>query len=156
GNVAAWDASTGQRLAGPPPRLVNDSRTATSPDGRRSAEAAGNLVRLQHQPDFMEAWQRRENRGRERLQRRPQADSDWHQAQFTAALEAGDDFCASFHAKYLLRQRPWDDSLHLQRAQALARLGRREEAVTHLMHAFFFKSRSAPRTAATAASSSGG
>jgi Flp pilus assembly protein TadD len=88
-----------------------------------------------------ERKKRDDERTREKLTRWARFDPQWHRAELLDAQQQGNPFAAAFHAEKLLREQPYDARLHLERAYALADLGRPTEAATHLMHALFLHPR---------------
>ena len=62
-------------------------------------------------------------------------DPAFHRRHADAARLSNDAFAAAFHLGRLLLHDPADAALHAQRAVAVARLGRLDEAVGHLAEA---------------------
>jgi WD40 repeat protein len=127
----AWDVSTGQLLPEATAVMPSGGREATSPNGWLQVFLTPNDIYLERSDP--EIWKQSEARARELLARRTAFDPDWHRKQ----IRSGDDFAAAFHLARLVREQFWDSSLHIEAAHVLARLGRRQESATHLMHALF-------------------
>jgi WD40 repeat protein/Flp pilus assembly protein TadD len=133
--IFAWSAVTGKLLPDAPPEMPPGS-------GREAATADGSLrVNIEHGrirvycSDLEKERQLREARDRALLHRLSHFDVDWHRQQLDEALAARDDFAAAIHVERLLRGQPWDAGVHVLATHALARLGRRQEAATHLAQA---------------------
>jgi WD40 repeat protein len=134
GKVVAWNTRTGRLLAHAPREMPEGEPILRLPDGRTlGRRIIGDGVLL--------IDTRKEMRSRERLAGWSRFDPDWHRSQLLASKQSEKSFAASFHLGRLLREYPYDASLHMQRAHALAQLGRAEEAATHLMHALFLHPR---------------
>jgi WD40 repeat protein/Flp pilus assembly protein TadD len=138
--LLVWDSTTGRPLGEASVALPAASREATSPDGRLhvSVDPRDNrtvLVRRLRQdgrfpddagvppPGFQDF------------------DPDLHLRLAGEAEDTGNAFAAAFHVGLVLRHRPHDAVLHVRHAHLLAELGRREQAVTHLLHALFLHPR---------------
>jgi hypothetical protein len=130
GKVVAWDTRTGRLLPDAPREMPEGEPILRLPDGRtlgRRMEGDGVLL----------IDTQKQMRSRERLAGWSRFDPDWHRSQLLQSQQLGKTFATSFHLDRLLREYPYDASLHIQRAHALARMSRAAEAATHLMHALF-------------------
>jgi WD40 repeat protein/tetratricopeptide (TPR) repeat protein len=136
GKVFAWSAVSGQSLPDAPARLPVAARTIDI-EGKLRVSLEEGRVRVVF-PEAQRQWQARD---RALLERLSAFDPRWHRRQSEGAVEAGDDFAAAYHLERLLREQPWDAALHVRQASALARLGRHQQAATHLMHALFLNPR---------------
>jgi tetratricopeptide (TPR) repeat protein len=140
GRVIVWSAATGKRLPEGPAEMPTLGGEVASPDCRVRATLDGALL-IVLRPELAQARRLRQARDRERLLRLANFERGWHLDALHAAVQAGDDVAAAFHLGRLLGAEPWDASLHIRQAHVLARLGRRRESVTHLMHALFINPR---------------
>jgi Flp pilus assembly protein TadD len=138
--ILAWNSTTGRPLPNPPAAMPAAAREAVSLNARlhASIDPRNNTTVLIRRltpggqviddsrllpPGFYDF------------------DPDRHLRLADEAEDAGNHFAAAFHVGLLLRQQPHDASLHVRHAHLLAALGRREQAVTHLLHALFLHPR---------------
>jgi WD40 repeat protein len=112
-----WDLSSGKPLTGA--RAPHHPVHPVSPDGRWFAHTEGNLIRLV--PIL-------KGNERPRLRRLALPNSGWHQRQALASEVEGDWFGAAVHLGRLLQLHPWDATIQVRRAYALARGRRTDEA----------------------------
>jgi hypothetical protein len=135
--ILAWDVITGRRLPDPPATLPGANLTATSPDRRLRAVGDGSTVQVQTlSPDGLPVDDAR----------LPppgfyDIDPEFHLRLANEAEASSDPLAAAFHVGWLLRHQPHSAVLHIRQAHLLTALGRREQAVTHLMHALFLHPR---------------
>jgi WD40 repeat protein len=147
GRTLDWDAVTGEVLPDASESVPAAASEASHPSGLhvRVRFDQNGLIQVTR-PDLVAAQKERAARERDLLTRWATFDTTWHRGQADFFLQKGDDFAAAFHTGRLLQGQPWDASLHLRQSVLLARLGRRQESATHLMHALFLQPRLDPRS----------
>jgi hypothetical protein len=126
-----WDLATGKPVSVPPDYLVSGKKPV-SPDGRYRLVVEGNQVRRTpvrlKQPSIVD-----------QLAKLAPA-LDWHKEQAAVCENRNDWFAASFHLGRLLKDAPWDASLHARSARALENLGKTTLAREQLLHVLSLRS----------------
>jgi WD40 repeat protein len=128
-----WDVQTGQRVPGPLDPF-SDGWMTLSPNGQRLAVLHDNLIQII--PVLPPGEEERQAR-----RRWTQLDTNWHEMEAKRYEKAGLWHPVAFHLGWLATERPRDAALLARLAEALARLGRREEALRHATRALLLDSR---------------
>jgi WD40 repeat protein len=131
GKILAWDAVSGQMLPDPPMHMPAGGQQARTRDGKLSVHLENGAICVVRAG----LKEKRLQRDRTFLERLARFDPDWQHQQLAASLAAEDDFALAFHLERLARSGPRDCFEHVLWANALGRLGRRNDAAKQVAQA---------------------